>query len=188
MTRKTFILAGLFLIALGPISFALQTFFLLSEMLPKETYVYFDLFRYVVIPLVFGLLLWKRLKHIGKSRRFMVFCFAGTFATFVMSMVLLPLMLINLGSNPVGALMNEIATWSKSDGKGDFNFSTNVKIKMAIYHAFTLALVNWPLFAALYFGAGGPRAPRGNNPLSPLSKHTFEKDNSASSLRTQLVS
>lgn len=188
MTRKTFILAGLFLIILGPISIALQSFLLLSEMLPKETYVYFDLFRFVVIPLVFGLLMWKRLINIGKSRKFTACSLVGLLAVFIMSMILLPLMLTYFGSNPSGALMNEIATWSKSGGKGDFNFSTNAKIKMATYHAITLALANWPLFAALYFGAGGPRSPRGNNPLSPLSKNTVEKGNSALSLRTQMVS
>lgn len=184
MTRKTFILAGLFLITLGPISIALQTFFLLSEITSTETIVYFDLFRYVAIPLVFGLLIWRRFKHIGKSRRFTACCIVGFLATFVISMILLPLMLIYLDSNHLGALMDEIRTWSKSGGTGDFKFSTNVQIKLAIYHAFALALANWPLFAALYFGAGGLRSPRGNN----LSKQTFEKDNSALSLRTQMVS
>jgi len=188
MTRRTFILAGLFLIALGPISIALETFFLLSEIISKEIYVYFDLLRYVAIPLIFGILIWKRLKHIGKSRKFIAYCFAGVFATFFISMTLVPLLAIYLGSNPVGALMNEIATWSKSGGKDGFKFSTNVKIKMAIYHAITLALANWPLFAALYFGAGGPRSPKGHNPFALLSKHSFEKDDSALSLRKQMAS
>ena len=187
MTGKTFILIGLFLIALGPISIALQTFFVLSEALSTETSIYFDLFRCVAIPLVFGLLIWKRLKHIGKSRRFMAYCLAGIFAIFFMSMTLLPLMAMNLGSYPFDALTNEIATWSKSGGKGDFKFSVNAKIKMATYHAFTLALANWPLFAALSFGAGGSWSPKGNNSLASLSKHPFKKDNSTLSLRKQMA-
>jgi len=187
MTRKTFILAGLVLIALGPLSVALETFLMLSESISKETFVYFDLFRLVAIPLVFGFLIWKHLNHVGKSRRFRAYFMAGCFATFFMSMTLLPLIAMYLGSNPVGALMSEIATWSKSGGEGDFTFSTNVKLKMAIYHAITLAVANWPLFAALYFGAGGPRFPRGNNPLTRLSKHEVEKDNAALNLRKQMA-
>lgn len=188
MTRKTLILAGLFLIALGPISIALQTFFLLSEITSRETHVYFDLFRYLAIPLVFGLLIWKRLKHIGKSRRFTACYFAGILTAYFMSMILVPLMALYFGSNSVDAMTNEIVTWSKSGQKGDFNFSTSAKINMATYNAIILALASWPLFVALYFGAGGPRSPKGNNPLAPLSKHAVEKDNSAFSLRKQMVS
>jgi len=131
VNRKTFILAGLFLIALGSFSIALQTYLMLSEIIIKETFVYFDLFRWVGIPSAFGVLVWKRLTHIGKSRRYTACCIAGIMTTYFMSMILLPLMAMFLGSNVVGALTNEIATWSKSGGEGDFTFSTNVKLKMA---------------------------------------------------------
>lgn len=188
MTRKTFILAGLFLVALGAFSIALQTFLMLSEIITKETFVYFDLFRWVGVPLAFGLLVWKRLTHIGKSRRFTACCIAGIIITYFMSMILLPLMAMFLGSNVVGALTNEIATWSKSGGEGDFAFSTNAKLKMATFHAVTLVLASWPLFIALYFGAGGPLFLRGKDPLTGLSKHAIEKDNAALNLRKQMVS
>jgi len=188
MTSKTFISIGLFLIALGPLSIALQTFLMLSEITSNATHVYFGLLRYVTVPLVFGLLAWKRLIHIGKSRRFATCCIAGIIATYFMSMILLPLMAMFLGSNVVGALTNEIATWSKSGGEGDFTFSTNSKLKMATFHAVTLTLASWPLFAALYFGTGGPWSPRGNKPLATLYKHANEKGNSTISLREQMVS
>ena len=161
---------------------------MLSEIIIAETFVYFDLFRLVAIPLAFGLLVWKRIIHIGKSRRFTAFCIAGIIATYFMSMILLPFLAMFLGNGAVGALMNEIAIWSKSGGEGDFIFSTYVKLKMAAHHAFILALASWPLFTALYFGAGGPRSPKGNNRFVPLSKHSVEKDNSAFSLKKQMVS
>ena len=190
MTRKIFILAGLFLIVLGPFSIALQTFLMLSEIIIAETFVYFDLFRLVAVPLAFALLVWKRIIHIGKSRRFTACCTAGIMATYFMSMILLPLIAIYLDNGAVGALMNEIVIWSKSGGEGDFTFSTHVKLKMAAHHAFILALASWPLFAALYFDfrAGGPWSPRGNKPLARLTKRAVEKDNAALNLRKQMVS
>lgn len=195
MTRKIFILAGLFLITLGAFSIALQTFLVLSEIILAETDVYFSLFRLVVIPLAFGLLAWKRIIHIGKSRRFTACCIAGIIAAYFLSMILLPLMAIYLDTiyfdnSALGDLMNEIAIWSKSGGEGDFTFSTYGKLKIAAQHAFILALASWPLFAALYFdfGAGGPWSPRGNKPLARISKRAVEKDNSALNLRKQMVS
>lgn len=189
MTRKKFVIIGLSIIALGPLSIAFQSFLLLSEVTLQETKVYFDLFSYVALPFVFGLLICRRLNYIGKDLRFTTYYCIGLLTTFFISLfVLLPLLLMSIGAAPLGDLQSEITSWSMSGGKDDFNFSAIAKLKMSAWHAIFMAIANWPLFAALYLGTGGPRSPRGDNPLTRLSKHAVEKDNSALSLRKQMAS
>ena len=154
------------MIALAPLSMALQTYFLLSEITLTEAEVYFHMLRYVAIPLVFGFLLWKRLIIIGKNYKLLTYFFVG----FIAFSLLVPLLALNLNFNPTGTLTNEIAAWSKSGGKGDFSFSKNVKIKMTTFNAIVSAITYLPLLAALYFAVDGPRPPRGNQALVHLSR------------------
>ena len=188
MTRKTFILTGLFLIALAPLCTASHAFLMLSKITPAEMTAYLQLFLQVAILLAFCLLVWKRLNFISKSHQFKVWFFAGFLATFFISLTILPPFLFtSIGINPVDALNDEIANWVNSGGKGDFSFSTYGKIKVAIFSAILSVVINWPFFAALYFCARDPRSPKGDNPFSHLPIHADEENSAVLSLKKPIL-
>ena len=174
MNRKAFILSGLFLIALAALLTALLCFLLLSRIIPENmasnTVGYYQLVSQVTILLAFGFLIWKRLNFIGKSHQFKACFLAGLLATIIISLNLLPLFLVvYLGINPLDFLSDEIAHWANSGGEGKFSFSTYSKIKASGLTALSSAVMNWPLFAAIYFCAKGPKSPRGNKTALILS-------------------
>lgn len=189
MTRKKFILAGVFLIALGALSIALQSYLMVSEIISKEMAIYGPMFYLIAIPLAFGLLLWRRLKYTYRSRRLSTFCCAGFFVAFFISLLFpIQYVLMMSGFDPSGPIVNEIVAWSKSGGEGDFHSTTKAKVEMAFMIAFVHTLGNWPVFVALYFGSKDSSSPRGNNLLDRLSKRISEKRNAVTSSRKQIVS
>lgn len=167
MTKITLILSGLFLILLAPLSTALLCFLMLGRIIPGEMAAYLQLFIQVTILLIFNLLIWKRLNSFGKSHQFKAWFIAGLLTILIMSSVLMPsLLFTHVGFDPTDTLNNEIANWSNSGGRGEFKFSAYGKINVAFFSAVFLVVKNWPLFAALYYCAKGPKSPRGKNPFT----------------------
>ncbi len=170
-TKKTFVIGGLFLIALGLLFTALNTYLLLSKITSNDASVYPLLFRSVVLPVAFGVLLWKRLRFIGRGPLLTAFCIAGCLATNHMVMIFQPPLSEILPSlNPVDSLTAEVAIWSKSGVQNEFHFTTLIKLKMVIFTVTNQILGSWTLFAALFFGTLDPRSPRGSSSIGPLSK------------------
>lgn len=165
MSRKKFILSGLFLILLAPLCTALLCFLMLSKIIPGEMAAYLQFFIQVAILLIFGLLIWKRLNSLGNSHPYKAWLIVGLLIiVLIMSYIIVPsLLFTHVGSDSINTLNNEIANWSNSGGRGEFKFSNYGKMKMAFFSAVFLVVKNWPLIAALYLGAKGPRSPRGQN-------------------------
>jgi len=189
MTRNRFILTGVFLIALGALSIALQSYLMVSEIISKDMAIYSKLFHLIAIPFAFGLLLWRRLKYTDRSRRFTTYCFAGFVAAVFISLLFpIQYVLMMSGFDPSGPIMNEITAWSKSGVGGDFNPTTKAKVQMAFIIAFVHTLGSWPFYIALYFGSKNSSPPRGNKLLDRLSKRASEKRSAVTSSRKQIVS
>ena len=170
MNRKAFILSGVFLIALAALFTALLCFLMLSKLIPGNIAAYLQLFFQVAVLLAFGLLIWKRLNFIRKSHQFRACFLAGLLATIIISLNVLPLFIIDyVGINPMDFLSDEIAHWANSGSEGKFSFSTYVKIKASALTALFSVVMNWPLFAAIYFCAKGPKSPSGDKPAPILS-------------------
>ena len=169
MSRKTFILIGLFLIALGPLSVALQSYLLLSKIIPTGSGPYYLLFGFLVTPIGFGLLLWKWQRTVGRSRRFTVLSIFGLLVTYYLSFVILPVHTW-IGLDISSVLLNEVGDWAKSGRDEVIIFTMKAKLQVALMLIIGNTIGMWSLFLALYLGASDPRFPKGNNLLGRLSK------------------
>ena len=175
MTRKTFILAGLFAIALGSLSAALQSYLLLSQTIPTDSGPYYLLFSALVTPVGFGLLLWKRLRTVGRSKRFTAFSFFGLLVTFYFALIFPVIAWIGLDTSSIsGAIIsNEIGAWASSGREGVIIFTLKAKLQVAILLAIDYLVGYWPLFVALYLAALDPRFPKGDSQLKRLLNRIF---------------
>ncbi len=181
MTRKTFILTGLFLIALVPLYMGLLCFLTLSQIIQMDsiTNTHLPLFLIAAVPLGFGVLLWLRLRYIGKTRTFTGLCIFGFFVTLLLSYKLyLSGGLIQFGdliqffdiNNPGHQILAEIAAWQNAGSEGELSISLRPRIEMAMLSGGRYLFLNWFLFVVLYFGALGPRPPRDRKRLGGLLK------------------
>lgn len=175
MTRKTFILTGLFLIALVPLYMGLLCFLTLSQIIQMDsiTNTHLPLFLIAAVPLGFGVLLWLRLRYIGKTRTFTGLCIFGFFVTLLLSYKLnlsgdlIPFFDIK---NPNERILAEITAWLNAGSEGELSISLRPRIEMAMLSGGNYLLLNWFLFVVLYFGALGPRPPRDRKRLGGLLK------------------
>ena len=175
MTRKTFILTGLFLIALVPLYMGLLCFLTLSQIIQMDsiTNTHLPLFLIAAVPLGFGVLLWLRLRYIGKTRTFTGLCIFGFFVTLLLSYKLnlsgdlIPFFDIK---NPNERILAEITAWLNTGSEGELSISLRPRIEMAMLSGGNYLLLNWFLFVVLYFGALGPRPPRDRKRLGGLLK------------------
>lgn len=175
MTRKTFILTGLFLIALVPLYMGLLCFLTLSQIIQMDsiTNTHLPLFLIAAVPLGFGVLLWLRLRYIGKTRTFTGLCIFGFFVTLLLSYKLnlsgdlIPFFDIK---NPNERILAEITAWQNAGSEGELSISLRPRIEMAMLSGGNYLLLNWFLFVVLYFGALGPRPPRDRKRLGGLLK------------------
>ena len=175
MTRKTFILTGLFLIALVPLYMGLLCFLTLSQIIQMDsiTNTHLPLFLIAAVPLGFGVLLWLRLRYIGKTRTFTGLCIFGFFVTLLLSYKLnlsgdlIPFFDIK---NPNERILAEITAWLNAGSEGELSVSLRPRIEMAMLSGGNYLLLNWFLFVVLYFGALGPRPPRDRKRLGGLLK------------------
>ena len=175
MTRKTFILTGLFLIALVPLYMGLRCFLFLSQIIQMDsiTNTHLPLFLIAAVPLGFGVLLWLRLRYIGKTRTFTGLCIFGFFVTLLLSYKLnlsgdlIPFFDIK---NPNERILAEITAWLNAGSEGELSISLRPRIEMAMLSGGNYLLLNWFLFVVLYFGALGPRPPRDRKRLGGLLK------------------
>lgn len=175
MTRKTFILTGLFLIALVPLYMGLLCFLTLSQIIQMDsiTNTHLPLFLIAAVPLGFGVLLWLRLRYIGKTRTFTGLCIFGFFVTLLLSYKLnlsgdlIPFFDIK---NPNERILAEITAWQNAGSEGELSISLRPRIEMAMLSGGTYLFLNWFLFVVLYFGALGPRPPRDRKRLGGLLK------------------
>lgn len=175
MTRKTFILTGLFLIALVPLYMGLLSFLTLSQIIQMDsiTNTHLPLFLIAAVPLGFGVLLWLRLRYIGKTRTFTGLCIFGFFVTLLLSYKLnlsgdlIPFFDIK---NPNERILAEITAWLNAGSEGELSISLRPRIEMAMLSGGNYLLLNWFLFVVLYFGALGPRPPRDRKRLGGLLK------------------
>lgn len=190
MTRKTFILAGLFAIALGSLSAALQSYLLLSQTIPTDSGPYYLLFSALVTPVGFGLLLWKRLRTVGRSKRFTAFSFFGLLVTFYFALIFPVIAWIGLDTSSIsGAIIsNEIGAWASSGREGVIIFTLKAKLQVAILLAIDYLVGYWPLFVAMYLAASDPRFPKENNLLGRLSKSLSATRSSTSKAIQQSIS
>lgn len=178
MTKKSFILAGLFLVFLSSLLMVLETYLVFSDLIIVGTGLYTGLFRFFVIPLIFCFLLWKRLRHVGRPRSMTAFCLAGFVVVFfaeTINQVLLSAIIAEL--NPSDVFNSEIVAWVKSGKEGVFQFSMQAKFKMAAFNASSVIIASWPLFVVLFFGALDPRSPGGAKPFARLTKRIRKKLN-----------
>lgn len=188
MTKRTFILTGLFLIFSSSLLMALETYLVLSGVMIQDAGLYIALFRFPVIPLIFCFLLWRRLRHVGRSRLITVFSMAGFVVLFFTGFIgLTPFFTIIAELNPSNIVNEELAAWVKAGKKGTFQISTQSKLILMGFNASTLILVSWPLFVALFFGALDPRSPGGANPFVRLSKRVRKMKGSGQNVRAQMV-
>lgn len=145
---------------------------MISRIIPIDWVIHGLVFRYIIVPVGFSLLLWKWLGTVGRSKRFAAFSFFGTLVTYYMF-----IMLIGLfgwpGFDTSGILTNEIGVWSEAGGEGEIMFTMKAKLKVALLTAINETLGNWILFAALYLGASDPRFPKRNSQLNVLLKRIF---------------
>ena len=175
MTRKTFILTGLFLIALVPLYMGLLCFLTMSQIIQMDsiTNTHLPLFLIAAVPLGFGVLLWLRLRYIGKTRTFTGLCIFGFFVTLLLSYKLnlsgdlIPFFDIK---NPNERILAEITAWLNAGSEGELSVSLRPRIEMAMLSGGNYLLLNWFLFVVLYFGALGPRPPRDRKRLGGLLK------------------
>ena len=175
MTRKTFILTGLFLIALVPLYMGLRCFLFLSQIIQMDSIAntHLPLFLIAAVPLGFGVLLWLRLRYIGKTRTFTGLCIFGFFVTLLLSYKLnlsgdlIPFFDIK---NPNERILAEITAWQNAGSEGELSISLRPRIEMAMLSGGNYLLLNWFLFVVLYFGALGPRPPRDRKRLGGLLK------------------
>ena len=175
MTRKTFILTGLFLIALVPLYMGLLCFLTLSQIIQMDsiTNTHLPLFLIAAVPLGFGVLLWLRLRYIGKTRTFTGLCIFGFFVTLLLSYKLnlsgdlIPFFDIK---NPNERILAEITAWQNAGSEGELSISLRPRIEMAMLSGGNYLFLNWFLFVVLYFGALGPRPPRDRKRLGGLLK------------------
>lgn len=177
MTRKTFILTGLFLIALVPLYMGLLSFLTLSQIIQMDsiTNTHLPLFLIAAVPLGFGVLLWLRLRYIGKTRTFTGLCIFGFFVTLLLSYKLnlsggLGLIQFFDIKNPSERILAEIVAWQNAGSEGELSISLRPRIEMAMLSGGRYLFVNWFLFVVLYFGALGPRPPRDRKRLGGLLK------------------
>ena len=177
MTRKTFILTGLFLIALVPLYMGLLDFLFLSQIIQMDsiTNTHLPLFLIAAVPLGFGVLLWLRLRYIGKTRTFTGLCIFGFFVTLLLSYKLnlsgdLGLIQFFDINHPNERILAEITAWQNAGSEGELSISLRPRIEMAMLSGGTYLFLNWFLFVVLYFGALGPRPPRDRKRLGGLLK------------------
>lgn len=177
MTRKTFILTGLFLIALVPLYMGLRCFLFLSQIIQMDsiTNTHLPLFLIAAVPLGFGVLLWLRLRYIGKTRTFTGLCIFGFFVTLLLSYKLnlsgdLGLIQFFDINHPNERILAEITAWQNAGSEGELSISLRPRIEMAMLSGGTYLFLNWFLFVVLYFGALGPRPPRDRKRLGGLLK------------------
>ena len=121
----------------------------------------------------FGVLLWLRLRYIGKTRTFTGLCIFGFFVTLLLSYKLnlsgdlIPFFDIK---NPNERILAEITAWLNAGSEGELSISLRPRIEMAMLSGGNYLLLNWFLFVVLYFGALGPRPPRDRKRLGGLLK------------------
>ncbi len=185
MTRKTFVLTGLFVILSGSLFVTLQSHLIISRIIPLDWVAHGTVFRCIIVPVGFSLLLWKWLRTVGRSKRFAAFSFFGTLVTYYM--VLISQGLVWLGFDTSHILNNEIAVWSKAGGEGEIMFTMKGRLKVAILTAINETLGNWILFAALYVGASDPRSPKPHSQLNRLLKRIFSTRSTTTSTMDQTV-
>ena len=155
----------------------LLCFLTLSQIIQMDsiTNTHLPLFLIAAVPLGFGVLLWLRLRYIGKTRTFTGLCIFGFFVTLLLSYKLnlsggLGLIQFFDINNPAERILAEITAWQNAGSEGELSISLRPRIEMAMLSGGTYLFLNWFLFVVLYFGALGPRPPRDRKRLGGLLK------------------
>lgn len=171
MTRKTFVLTGLLVILSGSLFASLQAYLMISRIIPLDWIFEGMLFRCVIVPVAFSILLWKWLRTAGKSKGFAALSFFGTLVAHYMWLIFQGF--VWSGFDTSGILNSEISDLSKAGIEGEIIFAVKSKLKVAILTAINEVLGNWILFAALYLGASDPRSSKRLSQLNRLLNRIF---------------
>ena len=169
MSRKAFIIWGLGLIntyALGKALLTYLTFSNIIELEALQTSLWPISSFFDALWIIFGVVLWKRLRASGYPIRTFFLCFLFGIAAFTLS-VFPVIAFHDVAGFHTHALMPIV------DAKGAGSDPTvwmNVKISLYMLSAFYIQ--QWGLFALLWFGSRDPKAP---NSIWQKAKHLIKR-------------
>ncbi len=169
MTKRKFLFAGLFLVALSAFWISLETYFLLStknvEFSNSGRIFLLNLRIFLLTlgtPILFCVVLWQRLRFTGRSRPISAIFIAMFFVLWYYGMFFgssfLPVLNV---FNPVDTLMEELRAWSAAGYEGVSQYKLRTILKMSAFNGMTSTITgNWTLLLALILGAFDPWCPR----------------------------
>lgn len=159
MSRKRFLIWGLGLIHLYILTGASGMYLAGSNITSYE--ITKDVFSvlYLFILVAFTVLLWKRFKQIGRKKRTLIWC-----ALFYVIATVIGMSVLSL-SNYFEFMIYETGFFDRSlasfKSTGAPSFLIKIELILRLLPAFYI--VQWGLFALLWFGSRDPKAPTGPN-------------------------
>lgn len=188
MSRKAFIIWGLVIISLSPITVAVVQYLGLSRLIEIDSVgLNLTLGTFFLTPLAFGALLHLRFKEIGRRKRILVLCIGLYLFTLTMTN---PSTLYNdyviMDSGAQTRFIEAIGEWAQThDADSLMTWTVKQKLDYVLIMLPMSYLHNWGLFALLAFGSLDPRKPS-NNRVVQFLKSGFQWT-SGSAVRTDLT-
>jgi len=153
MTRKAFILWGLVLINAYPLTIAVLAYLLISKTIALETMQAPAKLLPIAFFVTFGILFWKRLRAIGRPKLTYIWCVLFAIAAYAIG-TLLVMAYLEIADFENTGLMPIVNSLMEGDKP-----TVWMNLKFALFMAPPIYLVNWGLFALLWFGSRDPQTP-----------------------------
>ena len=167
MSRNRFVIWGMGFFLLFLLSMATLTFLLISKIIPIDALnPAVPLFLYLILPIGFSIILWKRFSAIGRSKLTLIPCFIFIVLATVRGGWLTSLYLD--ASDFVGNAMMPIV-YAAIDGN---DVTVWMRAKYTLYLLLGTFIVNWGFFALLSVGSMDPKAP---NSIWQKAKHLINR-------------
>ena len=181
MSRKSFIIWGLVIISLYPITVAVVQYLGLSRIIEiSSAGLFLAMGLLFGMPLAFGTLLHLRFKEIGRRKRVLALCIFLYVITLTMAN---PSMLYNdyviMDSGAQTRFFEAIGTWSQThDADTLMVWTVKQKLDYVLIMMPSAYIMNWGLFALLAFGSLDPRTPSKNRVVQ-FFKTGFQRKSTA---------
>lgn len=177
MSQKSFIIWGLMIISLYPITAAIALYLGISRIVEMDKLVWFSMVGpLIATPLAFGGLLYLRFTEIGRRKRIVALCILLYLITLTITS---PSMLYNdyiiTGSGAQDRFDDAIGVWAQThDADTLMVWTVKQKLDYVLIMLPMNYLANWGLFALLWFGSLDPRTPSKNR-VTQLFKTGFQR-------------
>lgn len=180
MTKRSFILFGLFLIALAALWVSVETYLLLCFRKEDPLGPLSSLFYFWVIPILFWFVVWRYLRFSGRSKKLSAASVLGCALLFYFgNAISWPLIELLEPYSPHNTMLDEIGAWADAGSKGVLEFKSLTILKVSAFNGLSTLIGTWPLIFVLILVGFDRRPPSDMNPQEGTSSNKSRKRKTA---------